>query len=95
MAVPASARLLRIVDVTKDHVGEKVRVYGILSTSADKTSTIALLHSGSASILIDFALCVDAFNPPNFIRESKSVVMAMGSLEENPVSMHSCVYGGY
>jgi hypothetical protein len=49
MAVPATARIIPISDISASKVGEKFRLFGVLVLPDDPTSNIARLHSLTAS----------------------------------------------
>jgi hypothetical protein len=49
MAVPATARILPISDISVSNIGEKFRLFGVLVLPDDPTSNIAQLHSLTAS----------------------------------------------
>lgn len=49
MAVPATARIIPISDISASNVGEKFRLFGVLVLPDDPTSNIAQLHSLTAS----------------------------------------------
>ena len=108
MAVPATARIVPISDISPANVGDKFRLFGILVLPEDPTSTIAQLHSLTASkgqantsnthnaresrgreeargILVDISLCLD--QDITALKESGSVVMVMGTVEYNTVSL--------
>jgi len=49
MAVPATARIIPISDISASNMGEKFRLFGVLVLPDDPTSNIAQLHSLTAS----------------------------------------------
>jgi hypothetical protein len=49
MAVPATAQIIPISDISASKVGEKFRLFGVLVLPDDPTSNIAQLHSLTAS----------------------------------------------
>jgi hypothetical protein len=48
MAVPATARIIPISDISASNIGEKFRLFGVLVLPDDPTSNIAQLHSLTA-----------------------------------------------
>ena len=51
----------------------------------DITSSVIMIHDGEDALLVDISLCLSAFKPSLWLRESKSLVMALGYLEPYPV----------
>lgn len=98
MSIPAPARVVKISDINNELIGQKLRVYGVLSASVDVTSTAALLFTprsssagASPAVYVDLSLCIDPMNPLKFLQETKNVVMIIGTLEENNVSLSPIV----
>ena len=51
----------------------------------DTASSVIMIHDGEDALLVDISLCLCAFKTSLWLRESKSLVMALGYLEPYPV----------
>lgn len=51
----------------------------------DSASSVIMIHDGEDALLVDASLCLSAFKTSLWLRESKSLVMALGYLEPYPV----------
>ncbi|KAH9924853.1 uncharacterized protein B0H18DRAFT_1010468 [Fomitopsis serialis] len=76
-----TASLCRVSSITPEHVSRKLRVAGWLLLY-DRNTSIMLLTEGESAVLVDLALCLDPFRPTPWLRESNSILMVIGSLEE-------------
>lgn len=93
MSVPAHGRLIPISKINESHIGEKLRLFGLLRLAEnDTTETFAVLYPVSGEkrgkgILVDLSLPIMDINASGstLLRESGTAVMVMGSLEQNMV----------
>jgi hypothetical protein len=91
MSIPAHGRLLPISIIDESHIGEKLRLFGILRLS-DNIDTLAVLSSSKGGgerkgILVDLSVPIIEINETGsgLLRESGAVVMVMGTVERNLV----------
>jgi hypothetical protein len=91
MSIPAHGRLLPISMIDESHIGEKLRLFGILRLS-DNIDTLAVLSSSKGGgerkgILVDLSVPIIEINETGsgLLRESGAVVMVMGNVERNLV----------
>ncbi|KDQ57752.1 hypothetical protein JAAARDRAFT_194034 [Jaapia argillacea MUCL 33604] len=64
-------------------LGRKFRIAG-RSLSYDPETQLILLGDRDALVLVDVSLCADPYKGSSWIREDKSIIMAIGYLERSP-----------
>ncbi|KAI0675021.1 hypothetical protein C8Q78DRAFT_1075364 [Trametes maxima] len=83
-----SATATRLASVSPQMLSRKLRVAGQL-LHYDIDSSTVLIHDSEDALLVDVALCLSAWRSTPWLREPRTVVMALGYLEssDKPLSL--------
>ncbi|KAI0779813.1 hypothetical protein C8Q74DRAFT_1350812 [Fomes fomentarius] len=69
-----------LTSISSQLASRKLRVAGWLLHDDMASSTI-MIHDGEDALLVDISLCLSGYRKALWLRESKTVVMALGYLE--------------
>ncbi|KAI0769686.1 hypothetical protein BD413DRAFT_604807 [Trametes elegans] len=75
-----SAAATRLASISPQLLSRKLRVAGRI-LHHETTTSIILIHDAEDALLVDVSLCLNAWKSAPWLRESRTVVMAMGYLE--------------
>ncbi|KAI0356202.1 hypothetical protein OH77DRAFT_1401713 [Trametes cingulata] len=75
-----SAAATRLSSISSKLLSKKLRVAGWL-LHHDAESSIVLIHDGEDALLVDISLCLNAWRSAPWLRESRTIIMALGYLE--------------
>ncbi|KAI0373397.1 hypothetical protein BV20DRAFT_1049819 [Pilatotrama ljubarskyi] len=77
-----SAAATKLSSISPKLLSRKLRVAGWL-LHHEPESSIILIHDGEEALLVDISLCLNAWRSAPWLRESRTVIMALGYLESS------------